>query len=90
MDELDTALIKSSLVGKKAEVPTLVFSLYKDSVVPINNTILFAENNPSVSMKFFDNTQHKVCRKGYMFNVDHEGGQLLANIFALHYLNQKF
>lgn len=81
------SLIKASIMDRKPLYPSFLFSLKRDSLVSVNNTLSYIKNHPEISHVLFDNANHKICRLGKPYDVDYNSGQALANIYALKFIN---
>lgn len=91
---LDAATIVQH--GKEAKSPLFIFTLAKDSVVTPLNAILFLEGrSDKVESTIFTNDDYQTCTPHLLqvtdektYPVDHLGGEILANIFALNFLKK--
>lgn len=84
----------ASGINNSPKMPVFLFSLKNDSIVTILNTEnYFNRYNETrkVTKYIFDNQNHKVCslNKFLPLNVDHNGAQLLANIYALAFVQNR-
>ena len=88
--DFNETIMASSAIKNAPKNKIFLFSLKKDSIVSINNTVNYVNEygRSRVQSYFFDNNLHKVCtpNKYEIFNVDHSGGQLLANLFSLSFI----
>ena len=58
----------------KTETKTYLWSLERDSLVSVLNTLHITEpghGNRNLNFTYFDNENYKVCTGGVPFNVDH-------------------
>lgn len=78
--------------AQKASYPTYVWTLTYDSVIPSNNTRNFyktGRGNQFVSSYEFDNNKFQTCDMAAKEEpVDHARAEILANIFALHFIDE--
>lgn len=81
----------ASAINNLPKKNVFLFTLRKDSVVSPNNTFNYIEAYKStgkVSSYIFNNSLFQVCELNSILrsNVDHNNGQLLANLFALPFI----
>lgn len=88
--DFEESLHSASAINREPSRRAFLFSLKRDSVVSVTNTEKFQQRHGGkVQTYFYENREHLVCDKpgGSPFPVDHGGAQVLANIFALAFLN---
>lgn len=81
----------ASAINNVPQKNVFLFSLKWDSVVSPSNTLNYIEahkNTGKVSNYTFINSFYEVCtlNSHSRFSVDHNNGQLLANLFALSFI----
>lgn len=83
----------SQAINNKASKPIFIATLEQDSIVSPANFYKYLQKypaNPNLKSQIVPNTNHTTCQKfddvKITGEVDHNGAQLLMNLYALAYV----